>query len=316
MAMNLVIRPLSVQQRKISPRITRPIIKPQQAVTKTLRAVIQAKSPIRSPSRNVRQVTKRVSSVVIPKRGAVARPASKSHKPTVKIVTRDPPESSTKKLRELHNSCVGKTLAIIANGPSVLEIDTTKLISSKIDIMSINRPDLRVWPTKYWLFCDISQLKRHNSLWKDYNGYTFNSVMINESRPGTIFIKNIPGLGFSLDLTKGFNIGRSSVYAAMQVALWLGYDKIYIFGIDMGAITIEGKEILYFYGVNLDCASDNRKKRFAEEAKYYDDAANSLPSEIREKFYFCSTYNKFRFIDKFNRLDHHKAIEMLYNIGR
>jgi hypothetical protein len=250
----------------------------------------------------------------MPKRGikvaaGVSVKKSNLHKPTVKIITRDPPEASVRRIRELRNSCVGRILVIIANGPSVSEVDTTKLLGQpRIDIMSINRPDMRVWPTKYWLFCDISQLKRHNSLWSSYDGYIFNSTMILDSRPGTIFIKNKPGMGFSTDLTTGFHIGRSSVYAAMQVANWLGYDKIYILGIDMGAIKVDGKETLHFYGINPDCTSDNRKKRFAEEAKYYEDAVHILPAEIRKKFYFCSSYNNFKFLDQFNRVDHKMAI--------
>jgi hypothetical protein len=249
----------------------------------------------------------------MPKRGVAAKQSpGRVNKPTVKVVTRDPPEASTRKLRELRNSCVGRTLVIIANGPSVLEVDTTKLLANpRVDIMSINKPDLRVWPTKYWLFCDISQLKRHNDLWSRYNGYIFNSTMIQETRPGTIHIKNIPGFGFSTDLASGFHIGRSSVYAAMQVALWLGYDKIYIFGIDMGAVTVDGKEMLHFYGINQDCTPDSRKKRFIEEAKYYDEASRSLPADIRRKFYFCSSYNKFDFVNRFNKLDQHEAIKLI-----
>tara|TARA_R110000868_G_scaffold45841_18_gene151849 strand:- start:164 stop:1609 length:1446 start_codon:yes stop_codon:yes gene_type:complete len=42
--------------------------------------------------------------------------------------------------------------------------------------------------------------------------------------------KNIGGKGFSKDASKGIHIGRSSVFAAMQIGLWMGYEKIYIFG--------------------------------------------------------------------------------------
>ena len=310
MILNLRVRPLnSVQRPIVFPRAARPVIRQQPAVTKALRATMRmrpAPSPIAPPINR--------QPPVMPKRGLANKQvaAAKSSKPTVRIITRDPPEASTRRLRELYNSCVGRILVIIANGPSVLEIDTAKLLNNqRVDIMSINKPDSRVWPTKYWLFCDTSQLKRHHDLWANYNGCIFNSTMITESRPGTIFIKNIPGFGFSTDLTKGFHIGRSSVFSAMQVALWLGYDRIYIFGIDMGAVKVDGKEILHFYGVNLDCTTDSRKKRFAEEAKYYEDAAHSLPPETRKKFYFCSSYNSFKFLDHFNRLNQHEALRMI-----
>ena len=307
MILNLRVRPINTGQREvILPRAARQAVVRQIPVTKTFRVVPKPVAP-----KQVLQLNSR-RPAVMPKRGVAAKQASKAHKPTVKVITRDPPESSTRRLRELHNSCVGRTLVVVANGPSVLEVDTTALLGkSRIDVMSINKPDLRVWPTKYWLFCDITQLKRHTDLWSRYDGYIFNSTMITDSRPGTIFIKNIPGFGFSTDLTNGFHIGRSSVYAAMQVALWLGYDKIYIFGIDMGAVRVDGKEMLHFYGINLDCTPDSRKKRFAEEARYYEDAARSLPPEIRQKFYFCSSYNQFKFLDHFNRLDQHEALKMI-----
>jgi hypothetical protein len=313
MILNLRVRPISnnVKREIVLPKAARPVMRPQQSVTKALRAVMRPQpiavaQPIQQPNRRP---------PVMPKRGVAAKQApGKVNKPTTKVITRDPPEASTRKLRELHNSCIGRVLAIIANGPSVLEVDTTRLLlNPRVDIMSINKPDTRIWPTKYWLFCDISQLKRHNDLWSRYNGLIFNSTMIQEVRPGTIFIKNIPGFGFSTDLASGFHIGRSSVYAAMQVALWLGYDKIYIFGIDMGAVTVDGKEMLHFYGVNQDCTPDSRKKRFTEEAKYYDDASRSLPPETRKKFYFCSSYNKFDFVNRFNKLDHHEAIDIVCN---
>lgn len=312
MILNLRVRPLNsgVQRAVVLPRAARPLIRQQPAVTKVLRATMRLKPslPPAAPLASRRPP-------VMPKRGIAGKQAAKAGKPTVKIITRDPPEASIRRVRELHNSCVGRVLVIIANGPSVLEVDTTKLLNNpRVDIMSINKPDSRVWPTKYWLFCDTSQLRRHHDLWTNYNGCIFNSTMITDSRPGTIFVKNIPGFGFSTDLTSGFHIGRSSVYAAMQVALWLGYDRIYIFGIDMGAVTVDGKEMLHFYGINLDCTIDSRKKRFVEEARYYEDAARTLPIETRQKFYFCSSYNQFKFLDRFNKLDHHAAIETICGI--
>jgi hypothetical protein len=177
--------------------------------------------------------------------------------------------------------------------------------------MSINKPDLRVWPTKYWLFCDTSQLLRNRDLWLHYDGYIFNSAMISEFRPGTIQIKNIHGEGFSLDPTQGFYIGRSSVYGAQQVALWLGYDRIYIFGCDMCAVNINGQPLVHFFGVNPDTQPESRVKRFADEAKYYIYAAKHLSSEVRNRFYFCSSYNPFDFVSSFNKLDHHTAVQTI-----
>jgi hypothetical protein len=52
----------------------------------------------------------------------------------------------------------GKIFVIVANGPSVAELDLSPLRGHpKIDTMSINKPVASIWPTTYWLFCDISQ---------------------------------------------------------------------------------------------------------------------------------------------------------------
>lgn len=304
MILHTRVRPINTNKREIIlPKSTRAIVKPLPVAAKTLKTITPKKS---IPQQKIISQPKHIIS-----RRNINAKSSRSTKPSVSVVTRDPPESSTRRLRDMHNKYGGNSLVIIGNGPSISEIDTTRLILPNVDIMSINKPDMRIWPTKHWLFCDITQLKRHHDIWSTYNGYIFNSAMINESRQNTIFIKNIHGYGFSTDLTHGFHIGRSSVYAAMQVGLWLGYDKIYIFGCDMGAVVKDGKEVLHFYGTNLDCTPESRKKRFSDEAKYYDDAGRTLSAEIRQKFFFCSSYNQFKFIDYFNRLDHQQAVDLI-----
>jgi hypothetical protein len=318
MVMNVKARPMKISRSHreiVLPLVVRPILRPRQTVA---RIIAQSKpqskllSQPRSQKIPAQKIIHQQPAIVRPKRQSVQNQSPKAKKPIVRIITRDPPESSIKKTRELHNSCIGRILIIVANGPSVLEANLTRLLNiPNIDIMSINKPDARLWPTKYWLFCDISQIKRHRDLWSGYDGRIFNSTMITEARPGTVFIKNIPGQGFSLDLIKGFHIGRSSVYAAMQIATWLGYDKIYIFGCDMGVVTIDGKDMLHFYGQNPDVTADSRKRRFTDEAKYYENAANTLPEDIRKKFYFCSSYNKFGFVNMFNTLDHKQAVDII-----
>src|SRR5271166_950346 len=63
----------------------------------------------------------------------------------------------------------GKVLVILGNGPSLTEVDTTQLNGlSRVHTLSVNHPDLRVWPTTYWAFCDMSQYNRHQEHWKNY----------------------------------------------------------------------------------------------------------------------------------------------------
>lgn len=309
MAVQLIVRPIV---KKVNRAITLPrtarLLRPEPSVTRQVRAAIQHPGPVRPPVQQRRQPA--ISPRSAPRSHQLKGQIGKSA--TVKYTSRDVPEAHRQRLRSLRNCGIGKVLVIMANGPSILEVDTRLLLNNpRIDIMSINKPDLRVWPTKYWLFCDTSQLLRNRDIWSHYDGYIFNSAMISEFRPGSIQIKNIHGEGFSFDPTQGFHIGRSSVYAAQQVAIWMGYDRIYIFGCDMCAVNINGQPLVHFFGNNPDVQPESRVKRFADEAKYYNYAAKYLPAEVRNKFYFCSSYNPFDFVSSFNRLDHHTAIQTI-----
>ena len=66
---------------------------------------------------------------------------------------------------------------------------------------------------------------------------------------------------------------------------------------------------MHFYGQNPDVKNKNRGARFYNEAKHYDFAAGDLSDEKRAKFTFCSSYNKYSFVDKFNRMDHKIAVK-------
>jgi len=62
----------------------------------------------------------------------------------------------------------GKFLIMVACGPSILEVDFDKIKDHPyIDMMSINKPDPRIHPTKYWVFCDNSQYVRNKDLFPE-----------------------------------------------------------------------------------------------------------------------------------------------------
>jgi len=241
------------------------------------------------------------------------RPQSLKRKgPVVKYTSAEMTPQSRKALSALKNIGKGKILIIVGNGPSIIETELEKLAGRDgIDIMSINKPCSQVWPSKYWLFCDHTQLKRHQDLWQAYKGTIFNTTAIKQGRKNTIQIRNLGGQGFSEDILNGFYLGRSSCFAAMQVALWMGYDHIYLFGVDMRSVRINGDVKTHFYGINPDCSPKNREARFDQEAKHYSYAAEILSDKMRRRFTFCSAYLQYKFADRFNRLDHRKAVNKI-----
>lgn len=231
-------------------------------------------------------------------------------KKEVKYVTREINGESLAKIKRLKDFGKNKFLVIIGNGPSINQVDLGKFKNHpKIDTLSINKPDERVWPTTHWAFFDQSQMRRHEELWNSYDGYIFNSTGIKRQKEKSMQIKNLHSKGFSKDISKGLHIGRSSVYAAMQIAYWLGYTHIYIFGCDMNPNGINGQ--LHFYGNNPDVSPDARRERFKKESEHYDHAANILSNDDRSKYTFCSSENNWSFVSKFNKHDHVTAIDMI-----
>lgn len=228
----------------------------------------------------------------------------------VTYVTRGISEESKKKIYALQNVGQGRKLVIIGNGPSINTIDLSLIKSlPNVDVMSINKPDMRVWPTKYWAFADGSQYRSNQQLWEDYDGIIINSTSISQQKEKSLQVKNVGAMSFARNIPEGLCIGRSTVYAMMQMALWMNYDQIIIFGVDMNPSGINGQ--LHFYGQNKHVDDEERRRRFKEEAKYYDHAAEVLPEDIRKRFYFCSEHNPWQFPDKFNRLSASDGLKMI-----
>lgn len=285
----------------LTPKAVRVIIQPSSNKSVSLQQVKQVKSQV------VAEKPKQIINAAVSNKHLLKR-KNTSKKTDVKYVTQDISQESLAKIKAIRNTGRGKALVIIGNGPSISEVDLSKLKNQpRIHTLSINRPDERVWPTTYWSFFDNSQIRRHEHLWVSYEGTIFNSTAIKKQKQKSMNFKNIGGKGFSKDASKGINIGRSSVYASMQIALWMDYETIFIFGCDMNPDGLNGK--LHFYGVNPDVDPNIRKSRFKDEAEHYKHAASLLTEEERQKFVFCTEYNPWDFIAEFRQMSHKNAVE-------
>lgn len=292
-----------------------PVIRPVSANRGLGKIVKQpaTQKEVRAVQNHDRNGVAAASKAVVQRTRALHKGKAPRRNPVTRYLTRDVTNMDLQKIKQIRGSGRNKVLVIVANGPSILEVELERLRGyEKIHTMSINKPDARVWPTTYWAFFDVSQIRRHAHAWETYEGTIFNSTSIKKRKPNTVQIKNVGGQGFSKNLLQGFHIGRSSVFAAMQLGLWMDYDHIYIFGCDMAEVG--GR--LHFYGQNPDVDPNIRKSRFEAEASYYDDAASRLSEEERARFTFCSSYNPFGFVKRYNRLDHKVAADaILKRIG-
>lgn len=292
--------------------VPKPILKPAKVKVPEIRLITTKQVQV------VRTINPQPQKVVQPKPTIELKPApsfKKQPKPTsVRYVTAEPSSDSLPKIIAIKDIGKGRILNIIANGPSINEVNLEKLKTLDVDTVSVNHPDIRVWPTTYWSFFDSTQMRRHEKFWDSYEGIIFNSTAIKKQKEKSMQFKNKHGNGFSRDLKEGLYIGRSSVYALMQIALWMNYDHIYIWGCDMNPNGLNGK--LHFYGENPDARPEDRKKAFEREAQYYMEAANSLTDEERSRFKFCSDYNNWPFVNKYVKLNHRVAmIDLIDKLG-
>ena len=227
--------------------------------------------------------------------------------PRVSYTSRTVDPIYLEKTKILKNTGRNKILIIIGNGPTINEVDFRPLRGRPgIEFLSINHPDPRLWPTEYWAFFDQSQAQRHAGLWDEYTGTIFNSASIQRRKTSTIQFRNIGSKSFSKNLLDGICIGRSSVFASMQIALWMNFDKVYIFGVDMNPSADLAK--LHFYGTNPDVLPKTRADRFEKESEYYMTAWEAMNEEERSKFIFCSAVNPWPFVKLFGSRDHKEVV--------
>lgn len=306
--------------RAINTGPTRPVIvagqpntvkvqKPQEQRPVAKRALI--KKPQKDPIQ--RQVQSRAN------RAKIQRPKNVRSKPPIRSSPlKRKKEIEIGKYRKsvqgLKDIGVGRVLVMVACGPSIEEADLPKLAGhSHIDIMSINKPDSRLHPTKYWIFCDQSQFTRNKEAFNAYKGTLLNAWSVRARHANQVLIRNISGKGFSKDLLQGFYIGRSTTFSGMQVAHWMNYDQVYIFGCDM--CKPPGFDKLHFYGVNPDVDPGIRAQRFSKEAEHYSAGARALTAEERNRFVFCSAYNPWPFIKEFQQMDHREAVDHILKVA-
>lgn len=245
--------------------------------------------------------------VTVPPRAPTPRQVPQKQMPVVVKSNYPHGRSSPKPVNALRNMGSNRVLIMIAAGPSINEVSFQKIKDlPDVDFMCINQPNKEVWPSKFWAFCDQSQFERNKQIWADYNGIIINSTNVRERKGNQYVLNGKPGLGFATDVSGGYHIGRSSTYANMQIAYYMNYEKIFIFGLDMAA---DSSGNTHYYGVNPHVSKNDRIKRFAAEAESYNWAGKNTSKEVRDRFVLCSSLLKWPFVDYFTRIDHKVAVD-------
>lgn len=284
---------------------------PRYVVSVQPKPMMQART-IATPNKSVIKIAKSTNSI-----RNIIKPPSKPITRTPQPTRALPPKRPAKQISDqelkiptILNIGTDRTLIIVAAGPSVKEVDFTPLLNlPKVDFMCVNKPYKPVWPSKFWSFCDHSQYDRNKEEFFAFNGTVLNSINVTARRRNQVIFRTRPGNGFSLDsqLIGGYHVGKSSTYASMQIANYMNYPRVYIFGVDMTEVNGQ----LHHYGQNPDVDNERRKTRFKSEAEYYMWAGTHLSDSVRNRFTFCSSYNPWPFLKYFKNLDHKFAVDII-----
>lgn len=166
------------------------------------------------------------------------------------------PESDCfKELSKFKGSCDGKRCFVVGNGPSLLEKDIHRIkkeYSFAANMMYENFERLR-WKPSYYIVYDrtMSRVFEENesSLMQTLNsvGIFFAEYKTGlytkyyDNKPDNlVFYKDITYRRnknetclFSEDMEKGLYRGQTVVYDALQMAVYMGFKRIYLLGVDM-----------------------------------------------------------------------------------
>ncbi|MCB0309771.1 MAG: hypothetical protein KDD42_00970 [Bdellovibrionales bacterium] len=176
---------------------------------------------------------------------------------------------------EFKNIHAGKRLFILASGPSLADLDLSRL-SNKI-VMGLNRSILIYNDTHYHCCMDQrlfdlypAELKRTRYL------FTL------EGRPWGIPLRLLGAEGFSHDLEQGVYTGYTVSFFAIQLALFMGFSEIVFIGLDLAHR--EGQT--HFFGKDFH-SRNHEDTEFPKMKKMLIYAANQVASQ-NLRIYDCS----------------------------
>lgn len=130
---------------------------------------------------------------------------------------------SIDKFRGLH---AGKSAFILASGPSLAKADLTPL--HRRIVIGLNRSSL-VFPETHY-HCTMDQ-----RLFNEYEDVLQKTryLFTLPDRPFGMPIKLLGSEGFSYDLEKGIYSGYTVSYFALQVAVYMGFTRVFFVGLDL-----------------------------------------------------------------------------------
>ena len=178
-------------------------------------------------------------------------------------------------ISDYKNLHFGKNIFILSSGPSLADLDLS-LLKNKI-VMGLNR-STQVFPAPYYQ-C-VFDYRLFDLYQGDYE--KVRQLFTLEGRPLGVPLKLLGGEGFSFDLEIGIYSGYTISYFALQVAVYMGFKKIFFLGLDLKH---EGPKT-HFFGQDPQTVN-HEQTEFPKMQKMLSFGANTLASSDVE-VYNCS----------------------------
>ncbi len=166
------------------------------------------------------------------------------------------------KLINWKNVHEGESCFLIGNGPSLTMEDLERIHSSKIASFGMNLAykvyDNTLWRPAYYIFSEynmmrqyydeIGMLRRDNLFVKNFY-YMDETPMLSDTNyyPGCAERCYLEKQRFSDDITKAVYGGYTVMYDALQIAIYMGYKKIYLIGADFSYLDDPATKGNHFY---------------------------------------------------------------------
>jgi hypothetical protein len=178
-------------------------------------------------------------------------------------------------ISDYKNLHLGKKLFILASGPSLNDLKLS-LLKNKI-VMGLNRSIL-VYPAPYYqCVFDHRLFDLYFDSFKEVR-----KLFTLEDRPLGLPLKLLGGEGFSTDLEEGIYSGYTISYFALQVAVYMGFKKIFFLGLDLK----HSGPKTHFFGQDSQTVN-HEQTEFPKMLKMLDFGANFLAS-MDVEVYNCS----------------------------
>jgi hypothetical protein len=195
-------------------------------------------------------------------------------------------------ISDYKNLHLGKNIFILASGPSLADLDLS-LLKNKT-VMGLNRSIL-VYPTPYYqCVFDYRLFDLYLDAFKNVR-----KLFTLKDRPLGLTMKLLGGEGFSHDLEEGIYSGYTISYFALQVAVYMGFKKIFFLGLDLKH---EGPNT-HFFGQDPQTLN-HEQTEFPKMNKMLNYGAEILAS-TNVKVYNCSPIST---LECFSKISYEEAL--------